>query len=157
MWSSITKRPLVIFALFFSLGIYTASQIKVYFWIVYIIALIFLLLTFLSLKKRLLFDIFFSCLVFLSALSLLKNAQALPKQHILNFVSYKNNHPYIIKGYVKSQPLFKDKSTSFVFKAEDIQYADFRYKTCGNILVRIKGRKDLVYGEGLILQGNLFR
>lgn len=161
------KRPLVIFVLIFCLGIFIASQIKIAFWLVYIFALIFLFLSFLSLKKGLCFVVFFSCLVFFFAASLLKNAQTLPKCHIARFTSYKDNYLYTIKGAVDSQPLFKNHRTSFVFKAEEIQSTNFKYKTCGNILVQIKGKKDLPrparegrglrYGERLILKGNLYR
>jgi predicted membrane metal-binding protein len=103
------------------------------------------------------FDIFLCCLVFLSAIALLKNSQKLPKCHISRYTSYKNNYLYTIKGFIDNQPLFKNNRTSFIFRTQEIQFANLKYNTCGNILVRIKDKRNLDYGESLILSGNLYR
>jgi competence protein ComEC len=151
------RRPLVICALLFSSGIFAASEIRIPFWPFYIAGLAFFCFCLFSLRKARTFDIFFSCLVFFLAASLLKNTQALPKNHLARFISYKNPQPYTLRGYVDSPPLFKNRRTSFVFQAEELQCSDFKYKTCGNILVQLKGKPGLNYGAGLILKGNLYR
>lgn len=161
------KRPLVIFALLLCLGIFIVPHIKLPFLLVYISALIFLLLGFLSLKKGLRFDLFLCCLVFFFATALCKNAQILPRCHISRFVSYKNNYLYTIKGVIDNQPLFKNNRISFIFKTNEIQSDNLRYNTCGNILVYVRCKKDLPgalaqiqdlhYAEELILSGNLYR
>ncbi|MDD4980227.1 MAG: ComEC/Rec2 family competence protein [Candidatus Omnitrophica bacterium] len=157
MRSSITKRPLVICTVIFCSGIIIADCLRSPFLWVYIFALVFLLLSFIFLKKSARFDLFLSCLIFFFAAALLRNARVLPKSHIGKFLSYQSNHTYIVKGVVDNQPFLKNNQTSFIFKAEEIQSADSRYKTCGNILVRIKGRENLNYGEELLLHGNLRR
>jgi competence protein ComEC len=151
------KRPLAIFALLFCLGIFVAGQIKVPFWLIYVVALIFLFLGVLSLKKGLRFDLFCCCLVFLFAAGLLKNTRILPKSHIARFVSYKSNYLYTVKGFVDNQPALQNNRTSFIFRVQEIQFAGLKYKSCGRVLVRIKGRKIFAYGEGLILKGYLHR
>ena len=44
-----------------------------------------------------------------------------------------------------------------MFKAKEIGMNNLKYNCCGNILVYIKGRKDLHYLEELILTGYLYR
>jgi competence protein ComEC len=97
------------------------------------------------------------CLIFLFSVSLLKNSQILPQNHIVKIASHRNNCLYTIKGFVDSQPLYKNNKTSFIFKAQEIQFANVKYRTCGNVLVYIKDKKDLDYGEELILRGSLYR
>jgi len=58
---------------------------------------------------------------------------------------------------VDTQPLFQNNRTSFIFNAQEIQFGNLKYKTCGNILVRIKDKRNLDYGERLILSGALYR
>ena len=176
------KRPLVCLALVFSFGIIVADKIKVSSYLPYSLLAIFLILAFLSFKKiafgddflrfsvvrkvfytflhhkkRMLFDIFLFFLVFTLGAVLLKNTQNLPRCHIYNFVHYKNEQPYLIKGYINSQPIVKNNRNSFIFKTQAIQAESLNYSCCGNILVYLKGKKELHYGEELILRGNLYR
>ena len=151
------KRPLVCFVLIFCLGILIASKIKVPFLFIYYLAIIFLIFSFLSIKKGLRFVVFIFCLVFCLGIASLRNYQILPKCHISRYTSYKNNYIYIIKGYIYSEPILRNNKTSFIFKTQEIQSDNLRHNCCGNILVYMKGKKDLHYGEELILQGNLYR
>jgi len=114
-------------------------------------------LSLLFLKKGIRFDVSLCFIIFLFAVALLRNAQSLPKNHISRFTAYQNNRLYAIKGSVDSQPLLKDNKTSFILKAQEIQFANFKYSTCGNVLVHIKDKKILDYGEELIINGNLRR
>jgi competence protein ComEC len=151
------KRPLACLALAFSLGIIVASRIKISPSIIYSLSAIFMIFSLLSFKKRILFDIFLSCLIFSLGLALLKNSQELPRCHIHNLIYYKDKEPYIVKGYINSQPVAKNNKESFIFKAQAIQSGNLNHACCGNILVYLKGKKELDYGEGLILRGNLYR
>lgn len=73
----------------------------------------------------------------------------------------------MLKGIVNSQPVFKNNMLSFVFQAEEIQSHALSNKTCGNIQVYVRCRKDfpglfgrlkdLCYGEEISLSGNLFK
>lgn len=159
------KRPCVIFALIFCVGIFAASRIKLPFLLVYIFALVFLFFSTLSFRKGMRFDIFLCCSIFFFAASLGKNSQIFPSCHISRYISYKNVPLYTIKGVVDSQPLFKNNRASFIFKAKEIQFANSSFNTCGNILVYVRYKRGLTgaliqslhYGEELILSGNLHR
>lgn len=151
------KRPLAYLALVFSLGIIVAGKIKISSTLLYSLSLIFLIFSFLSFKKRILFDILLSCLIFILGAGLLKSSQELARCHIYNFVYYKNEQPYIIKGSINSEPILKNNKNSFIFKVEAIQSAKLNHACCGNILVYLRAKKDLYYGEELILRGNLYR
>ena len=151
------KRPLVSLTIVFCLGILISSKINIRLAPIYISSVIFLALTFISLKKGLRSDIFLLCLVFSLGALYLKNSQVLPLCHISRFAYYKNNNLYTIKGMVQNAPLIKNKRTSFIFKAEEIQINNLKNNCCGSILVYVKGEKDLRYGEELILKGRLYR
>lgn len=161
------KNPLVIFALIFCSGIWAAPQIKIPFLLVCGFGLIFLSLGFLSFRKEFRFNVFLCCFIFCFGLALYKNYQILPRCHISRYASYRNNLPYTVKGVIESQPLFKNNMLSFTFKAEEIWFDNLAHNTCGNILVHVRCKKDLIYtmaqlkglhyAEELILNGNLYR
>lgn len=151
------RRPLVALALIFSLGILVASKIRISLISLYFISIILLIFCFLSFKRWLMFDIFLFFLTFTLGIVLLKNSQNLPKCHILRYICYKNNQPYIIKGYIDNQPISKNDKTSFIFKCQEIQTNNVNHACCGNIFVHLKGKKDLHYGDELILKGNLYK
>jgi hypothetical protein len=150
------KRPLVWSALFLCLGIIASSLIKVAFVFNYCLAVMFLFFDFLSIKKESRFDILLFLVVILLGGVLYKNHEELPKCHICRYGFYKNNQVYSIKGFVNSEPEYKNNRTSFVFKTEEIRSADIKRNCCGDILIYIRGKKILNYGEELILEGNLY-
>ena len=151
------KRPLVVMALFFSQGILFASKIKISLSIAYYLLVIFFILSLLSFKRRLMFNIFVSCLIFVLGSVCLKNSKNLPQCHILKYIYYKDAGAYMLKGFVDSQPVSKNNKTSFIFKTQAMQFGNLNYSCCGKVLVYLKGKKDFSYGEGLILRGNLYR
>ena len=141
----------------FCLGIIVASLIKTIFLVVYFLAVIFLVLCILSIKKGLRFDILVFCLIFLLGTVLWKNYKLLPKCHISKYISYKNNHLYKIKGIIVSEPFLKINKTSYIFKTKEVQFDNLNHNCCGNILVYIKGEEVFHYAEELVLSGNLYR
>ncbi|MBI4972781.1 MAG: ComEC family competence protein [Candidatus Omnitrophica bacterium] len=150
------KRPLVWLAFVFSLGIFVANFIRVSFWLIYALAAILLISSFLTYRKELFF-ILILCLVFTLGIICLKNSYYLPKRHIYRQISYPKDNPYLIKGFIESQPLCKFNRTSFKFKTQEIQFQNLRRNSCGSILVHLHGRSDLNYGDELIILGNLHR
>jgi len=108
-------------------------------------------------KKEYVFDILLLCLAFILGYLCLKNSKILPKCSISKFIHYKNERPYLIKGTIESEPISKDNKTTFVFKAQAIQSDNINHTCCGDILVNLKGKENLYYGDELILQGNLYR
>lgn len=153
------KRPLVIWTLIFCLGLVAARRIEAPFRLVYIPAILFFLLSLLTFKRKLSRDLFLSCFIFFFGMALSNNSETLPRSHISRFYSYKNIPVYTLKGVVNSQPLFRKKGISFIFKAEEIQFESLSYATCGDILVNARGSKpqDLRYGEELVLRGSIHK
>jgi competence protein ComEC len=58
---------------------------------------------------------------------------------------------------INTLPVFKNGRTSFLFQTEEAQFNNVRFRTCGDILVYVKGNLSLEYGQELILGGNLYR
>lgn len=97
------------------------------------------------------------CLLFLLGCVTLKNAKILPKCHISKSFSYQNKEPYIIKGIIENEPVAKDKKTTFILGAETIQSGISNHICCGKILVNLKYKDKIKYGDELILKGYLRR
>jgi competence protein ComEC len=151
------KRPLVWCGIAFSSGIIVASLIKPDFFLLYLLTGLVLVLQLLAKRRILIKDISLLFLSFLIGALLYRNSLILPKSHISHFYSYKNNPVYMLKGFVNSQPEFKDNRTTFVFATEEIFFTRLKLNCCGNVLVFIKGRHDFDYGDQLLLQGALYR
>lgn len=152
------KRPLVSLTVIFCLGISVANLTKIPFLLAYFLTTALLVLTSLSVKKGLRFNSLLFFLVLCLGITLFLEHEVLPGNHISFLLPYYDkNKEYLVKGVIDSQPQLKDNKTSFLFKLEEIQSEDSRYKICGNILAQVKGRKNLVYGEEIILIGNLHR
>ncbi|MCK9604587.1 MAG: ComEC family competence protein [Candidatus Omnitrophica bacterium] len=148
------KRPLVFLALFFSLGIFVSSLIRVHLPF-YPATIIFFIFSLFFIKKGLIFDILICCTVFFLGVSALKNYELLPRSHILNFIPYCRNDLYTVKGFVNSPPISRFDKVSFVFNVDEVQFNGAKYKCCGEIMVYTEGKQDLSYSEGLILTGSL--
>jgi len=102
-------------------------------------------------------DYILICLAFSLGFIAFKNSTILPKCHISNFIHYKANVPFIVKGIIVNTPELKNGKGTFLFKAEEIQSEKFNHSCCGNILVNLKEEKKLNYGKELVLRGNLYR
>lgn len=144
---------LTVFSFIFCLGIAVASKFKINFTAFYSAAVISLIFSFPLIKRKLIFDIFLICSVFLLGTLFLANSEILPKNHISQFPCYKSTRPYLIKGFVKSDPVTRNEKSSFIFKTEEIQFDNFKYTCCGDILVNLAGVSNFFYGDELILKG----
>jgi predicted membrane metal-binding protein len=150
------KHLLVLLTFVFCLGIFIASKIKITFLPIYFLSAVVLVLGFLWLKKKLVFYCFLFLLVFLVGALFLKNSRALSRCHIARQVYAKDSEFYSIRGFVDSEPFRKNNRLSFFLAAREIQSDNFKYRCCGNILVYFKGKKDLFYGDELVLGGKLY-
>jgi competence protein ComEC len=151
------RKPLVVLALFFSLGIFLGDKIKISLPVLFIALAIILVFVLFLFKKRCLFEILLFAFAFIFGMGLLKNSRVLPRCHISHFLSYKNESSYLVKGFINSEPALRNKKTSFVFRAQEIQAQDSNHTCCGNILVYLKTRREIFYGQELLLRGNLYR
>jgi competence protein ComEC len=150
------SRPLAWITLFFCAGIVFAKFIAINFWLVFALAAIALLLGTILINKKIAFPIILLTLSILSGMLIFRNSQILPKCHISNFIFYKSNSPYTVKGVIESPPETKNDLTTFVFNAKELYLGDLSYLCCGKILVRLKCKRSLSYGQNLILKGSLF-
>lgn len=150
------KNSLVILTLNFISGILAANIIKINFLPAFFLSCLFLISALFTLKKEFLCNFFLSlCLIFLGASAYI-NVCIFPRCHISKNLYYKNNSQ-TIRGFVNNQPITRGNKTSFVFRVSGINLAGYQYGCYGDILVYLKNKKDLRYGEELILRGHLCR
>ena len=151
------KRPLVILAVFYCLGIILAGLIRINFWVITTLAIaVFVAVTLWGKKNW----IFLSLVLFLALLVGFlsqKNAWVLSQCHIRKFVAYKDSSLYCLNGFIASQPEFKNNHLWFILRVRHIQVDKLRYKCCGEVLVKMDFEQELSYGDNLTLMGNLNR
>lgn len=150
------SRPLVVLAIAFCLGIAVAYLIKFSFALICILILIFLIFAFSLRKKEVIFKVVLLITAFLLGALSLKNTFILPANHISNYI-FKSDSPYLVKGVINSEPQFKDKRLTFILRVEEIHIAKANRKCSGNIIVYIRSRAPLFYGQELLLYGNIYR
>ncbi len=143
--------------LYLCCGIVFTHFIRIIFWPVYFLAFVLFLACILSADKELIFKILSACLIFTLGCLLLKNSYIFPQSHISEFIFYKNNTVYTVKGFINSQPRFKDGRVTFMFTVQGLQFNDSNHKCSGDILVQLKDSGNFSYGEVLILRGSLHR
>ncbi|MDD2688774.1 MAG: ComEC/Rec2 family competence protein [Candidatus Omnitrophica bacterium] len=150
------KSPLVILTLNFIFGILTAGIVKINFLSAFFLSGLFLISASFSLKKEFFYNFSLSlCLIFLGSCAYI-NTCVFPRCHISRFLYYKNNSQ-TIRGIVNNEPVTRGNKTSFIFRVTGIKLGRYQYNCCGDILVYLKNKKFLRYGEELILRGNLYR
>ncbi|MDD2751605.1 MAG: ComEC/Rec2 family competence protein [Candidatus Omnitrophica bacterium] len=150
------QHPLVILALFFSLGISAQHLLKTSFFWLFFTGFILLVLYFLPFIRRLR-NILLCCTVFLCGAAAIKNSAFLSASHISRFIYYKNHNLVTIRGVLENQPEVKNNRSSFILLTREIRFPDKKYFCCGTVLVRMPACADLNYGEEVILRGNLYR
>ncbi|MDP3041436.1 MAG: ComEC/Rec2 family competence protein [Candidatus Omnitrophota bacterium] len=151
------KRPLVILAVFYVLGIILAGLIRLDFWLVMGVAIVVFACVSLGVREKHLFLVSVLFLALLAGGLNLKNSHRLPGCHIRNFVAHKDNAVYCLNGFIASQPEFKNDHLWFILRARQIQADKLRYKCCGEVLVKMDFKQALNYGENLTLIGGLGR
>ena len=151
------KRLLVGLAVFYGLGIILAGLIRLDFWLIMVIAIVVFIFASLGAKEKHLFLVLVLFLALLAGYLNLKNSYKLSRCHIRNFVSYKDNSLYYLKGFIASQPEFKNNHLWFILRTQEIQAEKLRYKCCGEVLVKMDFEQELNYGDNLTLIGNLDR
>ena len=149
------SRPLVWVSVFFCAGIIFARFISLNFWVVFTFAVLILSVAITTVRRRTIFATTSLLLCSLIGALVFYNHQTLSKNHISNFVYYKSNNFYSVKGIVDSQPQDRDGSVSFVFKVQELHYPKASYDSCGKILVEAKNIRSPCFGQDLILKGYL--
>ena len=144
-------------AIFYCIGILLAQIKLINFWLVILGGIvIYYLIGKVGLKNNML-AIAILFLVILWGFFNFKSSYILPRNHINNFVFYKDRSLYSLSGFVDSQPEFKDNHQIFVFRVQIAQLGKLRWGSCGRVLVKMNFTQELNYGDNLTLVGNLTR
>ena len=149
------RRPLVISAVFYTIGILAAYRFQLSLFWLNGLAAAGVLLGFLCLKNQKAFCIVFSCFVFFLGMAALRNAVTISKTDISRFVEWSSTKPYVVRGFIAHKPLLKDHKATFLFQTQFIKSADVFTSCSGQILVSLKTKQGFVYAEELILRGQL--
>jgi competence protein ComEC len=148
------KRPLLACTVLFSLGIIAAYLIKRD-WLFLSLSAAFICISLLAQVRRKGGDIILLCLSFLIGAGFYRNSEILPQSHIANFQVPKNGPPYALKGFVNSLPEYQNNRTRFVFTIEELYFPRLKRNCCGNVLIVIRGKVGVDYGDELIIQGSI--
>jgi len=149
------KRPLVILAVFYCLGIILAGLTRINFWIITSLASAVFAAVILWGRKNWIFLVLVLFLALLTGYLSMRNSWVLSNCHIRKFVAYKDSSRYCLNGVIASQPEFKNNHLWFILRACQIQSDKLRYKCCGEVLVKMDFEQELNYGDSLTLMGNL--
>lgn len=151
------KRLLAVIAVFYCLGIILVNLFWVNFWLILGLGIVIFAASCFNLRKKYIFPV----LIFFLALLLgglnLKNSYTLPECHISKFVPYKDNTVYSLSGFVDDAPETKNARFSFVFRAQEVQVNQLKWRCCGKVLVKLDFPQELRYGDKLVIIGNLSR
>jgi len=166
------KRPLTWLVLSFCLGISAAGISGIPFLAAYgfgyiesqtialsayLAACIFFLLGIFLFRKPLWFNLSLFCCIFFLGVSTLRNCSTFPKCHVYNYLSYGKENIYTVKGIVIDQPQIKANKAVFPFKIRQIYFNRLARYACGEIRVYANTKKQLRYGDELLLTGSFWR
>jgi len=151
------KHTLFILAIIYSLGILLGTLLKIGFILIYILASVSLVFSYLWQRSSPVCSISSYILIFLLGIAAAVNARILPKCHISQYLWQGKDSCITVQGFIASQPYVKYNQTSFVFKTQKIFLGHAVAKSCGNILVKLKAQGDWLYGDRLIITGCIYR
>jgi competence protein ComEC len=141
----------------FCLGIFLAGLIPVCIELVFICSLFIFVFSAIAYKTKFLSGFFLAVLIILIGALHYKNSTSLSSAHLSNFLYYKNNTLYSVKGYIKDESKYENGCTEFIFTVSALQFDGRAYSCRGDILVKLKYSEKLQYGQELILIGNISR
>ncbi|PIQ90563.1 MAG: hypothetical protein COV71_03875 [Candidatus Omnitrophica bacterium CG11_big_fil_rev_8_21_14_0_20_41_12] len=150
-------RPSLVLTVFYCWGIVLANLIRFSFWPIMGLAAAIFIGAILLRRKNFVFWIPVLVLVLFAGALNLKNSRILPKDHIHNFVLYKDSSLYRLSGFIDSQPELKNQYLQFVFRVQEAQNNRLKWPACGKLLVKLSFIRKLSYGDQLTLMGNLTR
>jgi competence protein ComEC len=150
------KKPLVWLAAMFCAGIAASNLLRIKLSWLYPAGAICLFLVFKSSGRKIYGTVYLAALAFLVGMIWLANYQVLPGCHIQRF-RYDSRELYALRGWVNSEPEYKDNNTSFLFQSEEIAAKNWKRACCGQILVIVRGELKAGYGQELTLEAGLRR
>jgi len=151
------RHVLPFFIVCFCSGAVVLNLIGIPFIFIYALTLILLIASLFVIKKNTQFVIFSVLTFIFLGGAALKNSCILPRNSIFNWIYYKSQTLYCLKGFIKDYPSFKNGQTEFTFSTEGLILNNIRYSCSGDVLVFITSGPKLSYGEELLIVGNLRR
>ncbi|MCX7927181.1 MAG: ComEC family competence protein [Candidatus Omnitrophica bacterium] len=154
MYSYTIKRPLCFCVFCFAAGIVLGRILPVSWKYIFVF----------SYLNILIFSFWRNCIVRTGLLMILlvsagilawKYHWTLPSCHIKHCKNIIVGKVYEFRGWVSSLPQIKEDKTIFLFELSEVSSRHIKYKTKGRIKVFLKDRKQVSYGQELILEGKL--
>jgi len=140
-------------AVFFSLGIFFAEYLKLYFLPLYVLFFIVIFLCVKLQHKGNLFEVAILFLSFLAGAALLAESRILPLNHISKVPC--KGEILLLKGFICDPPVLINDRAIFILQAEEIQKEGKKYSCSGRVLVRAKSKGNLGYKDNLALKGKI--
>lgn len=150
------QHLLVGMALVFCLGIILFSLCAIPLCWLFAFAAILLLLSVYAKKSNGAFSLFAATLIFSLGIIHAKNFSSVPACHVCHVAGLVRT-ACLIRGVVKSPATVKNNKTSFILQTQEIACKNFRCACCGDILVVIKGKKNIDSCEQIAVYGRLNR
>ncbi|MBL7070505.1 MAG: ComEC family competence protein [Candidatus Omnitrophica bacterium] len=148
-------NPLVILTLILSLGIFTGWRTQLPFVTVYSFALCCFFISLLLRNKRG-FGLSLCALVFSLGALIIINSQILSADHIFNHICRNNQVCSSVRGIVDSPPRKRGGKTTFILKAQEVQFGQKKYQCRGRIHVDVGSCGFLGYSDKVILIGRIY-
>lgn len=155
------RRPFFILAVFFCIGIITASFLNVTFGLLFAIAGALLTVAVILLRKRAAFNILISVFFLFIGMLAYKNNNFISETNILYHLPDKECHCFCI-GTIANDPesektRFSNSKTSFILNIELLKLKGDWAPAEGKILVHVyDNRQSFKYADRLLLEGNIF-
>ncbi|MBL7068544.1 MAG: ComEC/Rec2 family competence protein [Candidatus Omnitrophica bacterium] len=151
------RFPLGIAALAFIAGIFTARHFYgIPFFIFWAFSLLSLMVCIISFSQKKRFLIFLIASILFLGGAYFKKSMILPYNHVSNFTSQKGRALYI-EGIISSDPVVKKGRTGFTLDARRLIRDDETIEICGKVIVKVFDKKDLLYGDRVLLWGKIYR
>ena len=148
-------NPLVILTLILSLGIFTGWHLQLRFVTVYSFALGCFFITLLLRNKRG-FGLSLCVLILSLGALIIKNSQILSADHIFNHICTNNQVRSSVRGTVVSPPRRRGGKTTFILKAQEVQFGRKSYLCRGSLHVDVRSCGSLGYSDKVILIGRIY-
>lgn len=146
---------LPLFTVSFCLGICLENWWHVPFLFLYVSAVIFAVLSLLTLKKEH-SDLLLLVLGFILGALLFRNVQTLPGNHVAKYTSHKSRDVFI-EGVVAEEPSNFGGNIKFVLEAQRIKTGRSWQEVCGKVWVRANTDEKISYRDTLLLEGKLYK
>jgi competence protein ComEC len=151
------KYSVVIITILFILGILAARSIHFPFPVVFLLSWVFGALSAVTLKREKIFPLFLALFIFAVGAVYAGNFQCLSKSHIAIQFPYGIKELCVLEGYSVSQAQPVNNRVVFRLKTEAIEMAGLRRLCSGEVLVLVKGAREIKVGRRLRLTGELVK